>query len=187
MTDILIIAPDTVPVTVAEVKEHLKIDGSTEDTLIGTYITAAREWCEGYQWRKYITQTRELVLEDWPRGDHIIVPNGQLQSITSVKYKDADGDETTLAVDDDYIVDSDSEPGKVVLAYGETWPSGTLYPTGAIRVRYVCGYGDADDVPEMVKAAIKIQVGLFYDCYAPDEQKAYEKARNALLAMDRMW
>lgn len=186
MTDVLITAPDTEPVTVSEVKSHLKIDGTDEDTLITSYITAAREWCEGYQRRKYISQTRELVLDKWPREDEILIPYGQLQSVTSLKYKDEDGDETTMSTDD-YIVQTDGEPGKVVLAFGKTWPNGTLYPTGAIRIRYTCGYGDAADVPEMIKSAIKIQVGLFYDCYKPDELKAYENARNALLAMDRMW
>ena len=36
------------PVTIDEVKEHCRIDHDEEDELISRYITAAREWVEGF-------------------------------------------------------------------------------------------------------------------------------------------
>lgn len=45
----------------------------------------------------------------------------------------------------------------MVLPYGASWPSGTLYPSNPIKIRYVCGYGDeAADVPQIILAAIKL-------------------------------
>jgi len=62
-----------------------------------------------------------------------------LQSVTSVKYTDSDGDQSTLSTDD-YIVDNDSEPGRIVLGYGTVWPTATLYPSNPIEIQFLCGY-----------------------------------------------
>ena len=62
----LITAPAIEPVTVAEVKEHLRIDEDDEDALLTTFIEVAREYCEGYQNKAYITQTWDLWLDDFP-------------------------------------------------------------------------------------------------------------------------
>ena len=39
----------------------------------------------------------------------------------------------------DYHEDTDSIPGRVVLAYGASWPSFTAYPSNAVRIRYTAG------------------------------------------------
>ena len=60
-----------------------------------------------------------------------------------------------------YAVDTDSEPGLVVPAYGESWPS-ARDEVNAVRVRFVAGYGDASDVPAAIKTWIKMRVGTLY-------------------------
>jgi len=35
----------------------------------------------------------------------------------------------------DYVVDTDALPGLIVPAYGETWPSFTPRPAGAVRIQ----------------------------------------------------
>lgn len=135
---------------------------STEDTLLSALITTAREYCEGFQNRAYIVQTWELILDNWPYGDSIDIPLPPLQSITSIKYKNSTGIEATLATNQ-YIVDPDSYLGRLVLAYGCTWPNAVLYPAGAIRVRFVAGYGDAaTDVPQRVKQAMLLLIAHWY-------------------------
>lgn len=49
--------------TLAEVKIHLRVDDSSEDTLITTYITAARQYVEGYQNRIYLSTDTEVTTE----------------------------------------------------------------------------------------------------------------------------
>jgi len=76
---------------------------------------------------------------------------------------DTDGDQTTWD-SDEYIVDTDEEPGRVVLGYDESWPSETLYPTNAIEIIYTCGYGAyAGNVPESIKAAIKVYLSDLFE------------------------
>lgn len=135
---------------------------SAEDSLISALITAAREYCENIQHRALCTQTWELVLDDWPNEDYIELPMPPLQSVTSVKYKDTAGTETTWA-STNYIVDPDSFVGRLALAYGITWPSGELYPAGGIRIRFVCGYGVASAVPQAVKQAMLLLIGHWYE------------------------
>ena len=58
----------------------------------------------------------------------------------------------------DYIVELNSEGcGRIVLPYGMTWPSDTLYTSNPITIKFVCGYGTTTDtIPEEVKAAMKL-------------------------------
>ena len=50
--------------TLAEVKTHLRVGSdATEDALITTYITAAREYVEGYQNRVYLSSDEEVEAE----------------------------------------------------------------------------------------------------------------------------
>ena len=50
--------------TLAEVKTHLRVGSDTsEDSLITTYITAAREYVEGYQNRIYLSPDEEVTAE----------------------------------------------------------------------------------------------------------------------------
>lgn len=132
---------------------------SAEDTLLTGLIQAAREYVEGYQNRALCTQTWELVLDDWPDDDYIEIPLPPLQSVTSIKYKDETGAETTWD-GANYIVDPDSYLGRVVLAYGLSWPTDDLYPAGAIRIRFVAGY---TDVPATTKAAMLLLIGHWYE------------------------
>jgi uncharacterized phiE125 gp8 family phage protein len=103
-------------------------------------------------------------LNEWPEGDFIKLPFGNLQSVTSVSWKDTDGTETTLTALTDYLVETNGDGvGRIVLPYGGSWPSGELYPSNPIKIRFVCGWEAADDVPFKIKAAIKMVCSDLYE------------------------
>lgn len=160
----LVTAPAIEPVTLTEAKTHLRVDSSDEDAYISALITAAREIVERiHLWRALITQTWEYVLDDWPDEDVIKIPYPPLQSIVSITYTDEDGNDHTLSTDV-YAVDTYSEPGRVVLKPGQTWPTADLWPAGAIRIQFVAGYGDnASDIPQPIRQAILLLVGHLYE------------------------
>jgi len=129
---------------------------SAEDTLLSTILTAARNHVENITGRQLMTATWDYSLQAWPDGDYIKLPFGNLVSVTSVKWKDVDAVETTLTVTTDYLVETNgNQCGRIVLPYGESWPSDTLYPSNPITIRFVCGYVSAAAVPEMLQVAIK--------------------------------
>jgi uncharacterized phiE125 gp8 family phage protein len=55
-----------------------------------------------------------------------------------------------------------SEPGRIVLAYGKSWPS-TYDEIQAVQIRFVCGYATAADVPAEIKLAILLKVAQLYE------------------------
>lgn len=161
---------------------------SAEDSLLTGLIQVAREYAEGFQNRALCTQTWELVLDDWPGGSTIEIPLPPLQSVTSVKYKDADRVETTWA-DTNYVVDTDSYLGQIALADSISWPNVTLYPVGGIRIRFVAGYGLATAVPQAVKQAMLLLMAHWYENREGASEAVLTEipfAVKALLALNRV-
>jgi len=156
--------------TLQSLKDQLYIvDDPTYDTHLYTLIDSATEWVEQYLCRKLITQTWYVYLDDWPYGDYIELPFGDLQSVTAVKYTDSDEVESTFAAAD-YLVDTDSVPGRVVLGFGKTWPTDTLSPRNPIEIEFVTGYGAAETaVPKSIKHAIKMLCAQHWEHREPQE------------------
>ena len=162
---------------------------TSEDAFIQNLITLAREYCEDYQNRAYITQTWEMALPCFPYGE-IEIPRGKLQTIDSIKYKDADGTEATLAASA-YVVSTRGIVGRVANAYGQTYPSFVPYPLDAVIIEFTCGYGEtASDVPERVKYAMKVLITHWYDNRAllvnSNMKSEVPKSVNTLLNQERI-
>ena len=157
----LVTPPAVEPVTLEELKSHLYVDHDADDALLALYAQAARVAVEAECWRAILTQTWDLFLPAWPADGVIVLPRPPLQSVTSITYRDGDNVTTTLAAAT-YEVDTASEPGRVVMAVGQSWPSATLAASNPIRVRFVAGWADAASVPGMIKAAILLQAGELY-------------------------
>ena len=141
----------------------LKAGPAVEDDLLNALIATARQWCQDFQNRAYVTQTWELWLDRWPGKDHIEIPLPPLQSVSSVKYYGTDDTEYTFS-SDYYLVDVKSEPGRVCLDYGQSWPSTTLRPYNGVCVTFVAGYGDAaSEVPAKIRQAMLLLIGHLYE------------------------
>lgn len=154
-----IIQPVVEPLTLAEVKLNLRQDDSADDSIIAGLIAAAREQVEHRTGRALITQTWEHTWDSFPVT--INLSPTQIQSVLSVKYIDADGNQQTLPADQ-YQVDSDSAPGRIMPAYGLSWPGCKNVPN-AVRVQYTCGYGDTSaEVPAAIKHWMQIMIATWY-------------------------
>lgn len=183
----LITPPTTEPITLQEAKNHLRVDVTDDDILIQSLITAAREYCEAFQNRAYITQTWEMTLDFFPQMP-LKIPKPPLQSVISIKYTDQDNIETVFAPIN-YVVDTDSEPGRIALTPGASWPNVVLKPISGVKIRFTAGYGDATKVPMMVKQAMLLLIGHWYENReaATDRvPKEIEFAVHSLLWLNRM-
>lgn len=156
----LITAPEDEPITVATAKNFCKVDYTDDDELFSILITGARIAAEGIMNRALLTQTWDLSLDRFPGWEQYI-PNPALQSITSIKYVDTNGVLQTLAADQ-YLVDNASEPGRVTPAFGLIWPP-TRYQTNAVTIRFVCGYGEVEDVPAGITNWMLMRIKTLYD------------------------
>lgn len=189
----LISGPSETPVTLAEAKAHLRVEHTTDDTLITSLIAAVTAHLDGeagWLGRALVTQTWELVLDDFPAegAGEIRLPLAPLQSVTSIKYDDAALTEQTVSPDD-YRVDAVSKvrPGWVVPG-SSGWPS-VGDTINAVRVRFVCGYGAASAVPAAIKAAMLLIIGGLYENREAIGTVKVElnPAAQALLAPYRVW
>lgn len=166
MALVQITAPTVEPVSLAQAKKHLRVTDDDEDALIETAIRASRRNAERFLGRALVTQTWELVIDEFPDAE-IKIPLPPLQSVLSIKYDDGSGVEQTLDTAD-YDVDAASEPGWVVPA--SSWPS-TIDAINAVRIRFVCGYppdttnspGDlVGNIPDDICHAILLNLGSLY-------------------------
>jgi len=161
------------PVSLSDMKLHLRVDGTGEDTVIAAYQKAARIYCEEYTGRAFINQTWRMRLDDFPTsydnrfsyGD-IYLNRAPLSSVSSITYIDPDGVSQTLSTDI-YEIDTDSEVGLIRLKYNQSYPAVRNHPQ-SVTVNYIIGYGaTAASVPEHFIQAIKLLTGHFYEQREP--------------------
>lgn len=152
-------APGAEPVTLAEAKLHCKADGTDDDTLITALIVAARQQAEQRTGRALVTQQWEQTLDRFPL-DSIDLSYPKLVSVESVTYLDANGARQTLA-NTEYQVVTDELVGRILPAYGKSWPSCRVQP-GSVAINYTCGYGAAAAVPQGIKTWMLLAVGTWY-------------------------
>lgn len=163
MSMVVATAPTVEPVTLAEARAHLRVDMVDDDVLIEGLVKAVREYLEVHVLRRaLLTQTWDMYLDAWPESDRVAIPLPPLQSVTYVKYTDDTGAISTFA-SSSYLVDTVSEPGRLVLKSGYTWPGTTLQVVNGVNVRFVCGWSAAASVPKPIKQAILLMVGDLYE------------------------
>ena len=151
----------TTPVfTTAQAKEFLKVDVSTDDTLIDNLVAAATESCQIYTNQYFIDTVVTQYSDNWK--EFYSLYKSPVDSITHVKYYDSDDSQQTLA-SSNYILDDVSKPARIGLAVDATLPD-LSDRINAVEVKYTVGYGTAStDVPEGIRTAIILTVGNWYE------------------------
>jgi len=151
----LITPASSFPVTLAELKAHLAIDGTDHDDRLTDMLEDATAFCEAETGRSFITQTRERVLCCFP-CHQIELPFPPLQSVTSVKYYDSDN---VLVENFTGFVSyaPHSQPGWIEPTAETTWPD-TFQRSDAVIVRYVSGNATP---PPQVRRAILMLCGTW--------------------------
>lgn len=156
--------PSDLPLTLAEAKAHLRVDlvDQNDDALITRLISAATRIAENYTGRPFISQTWEKAIDAFPdKGGAIELEKPPVQSVVQLKYIDINGQEQALNPDA-LELDAQSETAWLVPAYGYVWPV-TLDKINAVKVQFICGYGNADAVPDDIKAAMLLLIGHLYE------------------------
>ena len=173
----LVTAPSIEPVTLAEAKEHLKIDHGDEDTYITNLITAARRYCEKYTRLALIEQTWAWTLDRWPAGKDtcdqnlapalrggdkrfIDFPITPLLSITSITTYD-DLDNATIWAASNYY--TSSAQGRIYRRTGTSWPAVGRVGDG-IEIVFKAGFGSlASDVPAPLRQGLLQLIAHLYE------------------------
>jgi uncharacterized phiE125 gp8 family phage protein len=157
----LVEAPTEEPITLEEARTHTRgaVDVPEHNASLTSAIRTARDHAEHYLHRALATQTRELALDGFPPC--IRLPYPPVQSVTSVKYTDLNGVEQTIDAAD-LDIDVYSAPARIRPAYGKTWPS-PRPGYNVVRVRYVCGYAQAADIPEAIRHGMRLLIAHYFE------------------------
>jgi len=151
------------PVSLDEVKAHLRLDIDDDDAYVAGCIAAARQWVEEQTKRALMPKTYDQTVDyiwPWKYGNYRIdLEVAPVSAVTSIKYIDTTGAEQTLA-SSQYIVAGRTHHPFITPAYDVDWPEVRWIPD-TITVRYTAG--DADAVPQAVHRALMILAGHFYE------------------------
>ena len=163
------VAPTVEPVTLNQFKEFARIDGNFEDDSLNAILVAARQLTESYLNRALIEQTIELVMNYWPSIE-IELPRPPLISISSVVTLDESNVATTYS-SDNYYINTNAEPGILVLKRSVTAPINTDRENSGYKITYKAGYGStAVFVPQGIKEGIKFWATAIYEGRMPSNE-----------------
>ena len=122
-------APTSEPITTAEAKLHLRVTHSRDNDYIDALIKSARaveEMTARSPWRRPGISTATAGRTVTASG-----PHAPVTSVTSIKYTDTAETQTTVTAGD-HALDANATP-RIVLDYGKSWPSASLWPKSPIE------------------------------------------------------
>lgn len=159
MSVTLMAPPALEPISLVQIKEHLRVEHTSEDTLISAYITSARLHIEAILAKLLISQNWRINFDRLPTGKTVYLPLAPLLSLNSVSfYTDQSGPNTIPAVD--YTIDLDSVRPRFSLHLQRQ----NLRAFGAYELDVTVGYGPAaEDVPGDVRQALLLLVAHWYE------------------------
>lgn len=156
----IIVPPSGEPVTIAEAKAHAYIDADLigDDAMVASMLEAAREVVEGATDRALVSRTVETVFRLPFEFPDLRLPLAPVLEVASVWGVYADGEE--VECEPSYFIAETGTPGLVK-------PRGSWFGFDAVKVQYRAGYGEASDVPESAKLAIKVLVSHWHQHRLP--------------------
>ena len=158
MSAIMISDPAVEPVSLAEAKEYLRVDGAESDGAIERLVAAARTCIEGMTRRALVLQTWRYLMPA-PKAGRLRIPGTPLRRILAVRLFGPRGGVTTLEAED-YVV-SLGEPATIHLRRGHADVTGA-------EVDAEIGYGPAaGDVPADLRQAVLQLVAHWFERREP--------------------
>lgn len=157
--------PNAEALTTTEAKKHLRVEHTDEDTYIDALSQGWREHLEERTSRTLVKSTWDYFQDEFPGSsdEPIRLPRGPVISVTSVKYTTVTSTTAQTLSATKYGTDVASEPARVFLRDGESWPTELLKDANGVEVRYTAGLAtSATGVPQRAKQALRLLVGNSY-------------------------
>lgn len=167
------------PVSLADFKTFLKIDGNDEDSFLSLCINSAVSAVEKHIKRVLVNSEFNLWLDIFPpinennayrifNASELYLPNPPAISVISIKtYNEANQESTFSSA----AYQADLFNGRIFLNDGYTWPT-DLRNKNAVKINYTCGYGVC---PDGLLQAVMVYAGQLYnsrcDCSMSDNIK----------------
>jgi uncharacterized phiE125 gp8 family phage protein len=153
-----ILGPAVEPISVAELKAHLRIDGVAEDALLASMITTARLQIEAALALALTTQNWTWTFDRWPCRASVELPVSPVQSILSFTVARSGG---PLSVPPSaYILDGQGIAARLITK--NAWPQPGVAALG-IEITFAAGFGSVPaDVPAPIRQALLLLAAHWY-------------------------
>ena len=181
-----VVEPVVEPLALHTVKAHLRVLHDSEDAYIQGLIITAREAAEQetrralclQTWRMTLDRMPTVELEEWWDGvrdgalpteptSAMELPRPPLQSVTGITTYD-EADTATVWDPLQYRVDTNSDPGQVVLRPGQMWPQ-MRYQARGMEIEFVAGYSNPASVPHAITHGMLMLIAELYRYREPSE------------------
>jgi uncharacterized phiE125 gp8 family phage protein len=152
-------------VSLAEAKEHLRIDSSftNDDTYITTLISVSRAICESYVGFTLATNTAlEYHMDKFPDNEVIYLYGVYKPGNFVINYYDNNDSQQVLS-NTLYNVDTRSIPTRVFLKENNSFPSTSDSIPSAIKIDLAAGPTVAQELPRPIYQAILLTIGHLYE------------------------
>lgn len=157
--------PAIEPVDLEETKTFLRIDGTDDDILVSSLITAARIHIETTIGKILITENWSYFKDKWPSEGIIHLPLSPLQSVDEIRIHN-NGSYEILSLED-YSTDIVSSQPRVKLS-SPSAPTQTNDELNHIEVRFTAGFGNTqNDIPKDLRQALLMLTAHWYERREP--------------------
>lgn len=148
-------APSAEPVTLALTKEHVRVLDTDHDTILDSYIEAARDYVEKRTGLSIVAQEKLFSRRDF--ADTMYLPVAPVQSVI-INYLDLDNVSQLLAASVYVLGGVDTLRPVIRLAEGEDWPD-VFDNAEAVSVCAVTGFGET---PAALTQAMLLLIGHWF-------------------------
>lgn len=178
----LIDAPSSYAITLAEAKAHLHVDSTDDDSYITSLIAVATEAVQNYSGWQLIGGVYEIALDGFPEDYIDLMPVPYWEGL-KVTYKNTAG--STIDITSSCTVDDYSSPPRVY--HNSSWPTDIYDGANSVKVEFTAGYEEAQSVPAVLKQAMLLMIGHYYE-HREDQsdRQTYELPQASKWLMDQL-
>jgi uncharacterized phiE125 gp8 family phage protein len=160
MAAILIEAPASEPISLADANNYLRVQHDADDALIASMISSARSQVESRTRRALMTQSWRIVLDRWPSSGAVASPVSPLREIVAARVRDETGEPQALDTDI-FIPNTASSSG--LIAFDASRVIHPIPNLAGIEIDIEAGYGAAADIPAPLVQAIRLLLARAYE------------------------
>lgn len=151
--------PAAEPLSLADLKAFLRVEGTEEDGLVQSVAAAARAHLEAMTGRAFVTQGWRIRRDAWPAAGRMTLPIGPVASLEAVTVETADGAVNVPL--DRFRVDGAALPPRL------GWQPGSVpapaVPLAGIAIDVAVGFGTPAEVPPALVQAVRLLAAYWFD------------------------
>lgn len=149
-------------ISLDQARRNCSIDGDDHDDTLVELIHQALDHVEERTDCSLTTTTWSMTFDAFPTQCWLMLPRWPLQSVESITYTDAAGEEQTIDSSKFAVRIDDNGRGRLALKNWESWPA-TLSTPDAVTIAFKAGWTESAHVPPQWSRALLMLVAWWFE------------------------